>query len=60
MAVEDAENTTKDLPKEAESTAEFLLFIDKFFDRVTGSSVKTKHGKLLRCAVTKESNHKEF
>lgn len=60
MAVEHTENTTKSLPKEAESTAELLLFMDKVFDSVNGSSVTPKHGKQLRCAVTKVSNHREF
>lgn len=60
MAMGNTELTTKGLPKEAESTAEFLLFMDKAFDSVNGSTVKAKHGKLLRCAVSKGSIHREF
>ncbi|KAL1512446.1 hypothetical protein ABEB36_002037 [Hypothenemus hampei] len=51
---------SNNIPKEAASTAEFLLFMDKVFDSVNGSSLKRKRGKTLRCAVTERSIHKEF
>jgi len=34
--------------------------MDQVFDLVNGSSVKPERGKLLRCAITKSSNHIEF
>ncbi|KAI4465126.1 thap-type zinc finger superfamily [Holotrichia oblita] len=48
------------LPESAKNTADFLLFVDKLFDSVNGSTVKAEHGKTLRCAVTSSSTHIQF
>ncbi|CAG9829804.1 unnamed protein product [Diabrotica balteata] len=48
------------LPAEAESTAEFILFMDKVFDSVNGAGTFNKNGKRLRMAVTKKSEHYTF
>lgn len=49
-----------DLPIEAESTAEFILFMDYVFDSVNGSFLQVTKGKTLKCAVRKTSGHKAF
>lgn len=41
-------------------TADFLLFFDKLFDSMNGSTLQPEHGKLLRCAVSKSSAHLPF
>nr|CAD7615073.1 unnamed protein product [Timema genevievae] len=48
------------LTTEAEDTADLLLFMDRFFDSVNGSSPVPIKGKKLRCAVTKKSEHEKF
>jgi len=50
----------QDLPKEAANTADFLLFMDKLFDSLNGSTRKPQKGKTLRCAVTSSSPHVPF
>lgn len=53
--------TGKDvLPKEAIGTANFLLFVDKLFDSVSGACLQPKDGKVLRRAVSKSTSHTEF
>ncbi|KAI4468158.1 transposase protein [Holotrichia oblita] len=47
-------------PSSASDTADFLLFFDKVFDSINGSTIKPQNGKLLRCAVTSSSDHIEF
>ena len=54
------ENNPDDIPKEAESTAELLLFMDKVFGSVNGAALSIKSGKKMRCAVTATSGHLEF
>lgn len=44
---------------EVADTADFLLLMDKLFDSVNGAARTAKKGKLLRCAVTQNSQHKE-
>lgn len=48
------------LPKSAEATANFLLFIDKVFDSVNETQIQSIEGKQLRCAVTTDSPHVNF
>lgn len=48
------------LSDSAEDTADFLLFGDKLFDSVNGSTVLPPHSKTLRCAVTATSSHITF
>lgn len=48
------------LPPSCEDTADFLLFMDKLFDSVNGSSVTSETGKSLRCAITSKSDHLAF
>ena len=48
------------LDPQASDTADLLLFFDKLFDSVNGSSVKPLDGKKLRTAVTSKSIHNEF
>lgn len=48
------------IPKKPEGTAEFLLSLDKVFDSVNGASLSIKSGKILICAVTNTSGHREF
>jgi hypothetical protein len=40
------------LPNEAIGTANFILFVDKLFDSVNGSSIHPKENKPLRRAVS--------
>ncbi|KAI4468155.1 myb/sant-like dna-binding domain [Holotrichia oblita] len=47
-------------PSSASDIADFLLFFDKVFDSINGSTIKPQNGKLLRCAVTSSSDHMEF
>jgi hypothetical protein len=48
------------VPESAVDTADFLLFVDKLFDSVNGSSINPINGKLLRCAVKTNSPHLQF
>lgn len=43
---------------DVDSTAEFLLCMDKIFDSVNGSSINVNHEK--QCDVIKTSNRKNF
>ncbi|KAK9710416.1 Transposase protein [Popillia japonica] len=47
-------------PPSASDTADFLLFFDKVFNSINGSTIKPQNGKFLRCAVTSSSDHMEF
>ena len=57
MVVFDVGNT---LSATAIGTARFLLFFDQLFDSMNGSSVNPTNGKLLRCAVKRDSAHHVF
>lgn len=48
------------LSPNALGTAEFLLFFDKLFDSMNGTSVRHSEGKHLRVAVTSTSPHHDF
>jgi hypothetical protein len=48
------------LPAEAMGTANFLLFVDKLFDSIKGSSLNPTDGKVLRRAVTPKTDHVKF
>lgn len=48
------------LPKEAESTAEFIPFMDKVFNSVNGSQIKISRGKDLKFAVSSKTGHQMF
>ncbi|KAJ8915390.1 hypothetical protein NQ315_008277 [Exocentrus adspersus] len=41
-------------------TANFISFMDQVFDSINGSTYKANHGKILRCAVKKNSSHMQF
>jgi hypothetical protein len=45
------------LPNEAIGTANFILFVDKLFDSVNGSSIHPKENKPLRRAVSVNTGH---
>lgn len=45
------------LPNTAADTADFLLFVDKLFDSVNGSTFFQHHGKELRCDISNNSPH---
>lgn len=48
------------LGSNALGTADFCLFMDKCFDSVNGSTLKSTNGKILRSAVKPNSEHLKF
>lgn len=48
------------LGSNALGTADFCLFMDRCFDSVNGSTLKSSNGKILRSAVRPNSQHLEF
>lgn len=48
------------MEKVAEDTAEFIGFMDQLFDSINGLTYEADHGKILRCAVKKGSQHVTF
>lgn len=53
-------NSEDTIDPKAVDTSELLMFFDKLFDSVNGSSIKPPYGKELRCAVTSKSKHVSF
>ncbi|KAJ8910981.1 hypothetical protein NQ315_003674 [Exocentrus adspersus] len=41
-------------------TAQLLLFVDKMFDSVNGSTKNPRKGKVFRCGISQESPHVSF
>ncbi|XP_071055098.1 uncharacterized protein [Onthophagus taurus] len=55
-----ARNAPDKMPPEAEGTSKFILFADKLFDSVNGSTVSAPNQKQLRAFVSETSPHAEF
>ncbi|XP_071056514.1 uncharacterized protein [Onthophagus taurus] len=53
-------STDKKLDKSALGTAKILKFFDNLFDSVNGVLLYPQGGKVLRCALTKDSAHNKF